>query len=223
MTATLSTILVQGSDAEKFLQGQLTCDIRNVDQNPSLLGAYCNQQGRAQATLRLLKTQDIYSLILPVEMVQPTLALLKKYAIFSKIAITEGEFFIGEVDWQLKDILSGIATIYPKTAGLFTPNMLNYPALGGVSFDKGCYLGQEVIARTHYLGAPKKQLYKAQIPSHQFCAPGDIIYTETAETAGMVMNVAFDNHDFTKLLLVLSITLAAEPLYLANQTRVEIL
>lgn len=184
----LGAIQVVGPDAEKFLQGQLTCDVHTLSfsgreaPESGQLGAYCNQQGRVQATFRLFPIPDGYRLQLPLEMVQPTLALLTRYALFSKITITETDAVNVHPDWPLTDIQAGIAMIYPETVGLFTPNMLNYPALGGVSFNKGCYLGQEVVARTHYLGAPKKQLYRAEIVTDQRIKPGDQM------TGGVIVN-----------------------------------
>ena len=62
--------------------------------------------------------------------------------------------------WRLLDIMAGIPTVFPETSGQFTPHQLNFPEIGGVSFNKGCYIGQEIIARTHYLGKSKSRLYR---------------------------------------------------------------
>lgn len=62
------------------------------------------------------------------------------------------------LDWQRLDIAAGLPTIYPQTQDRFVAQMCNLDALGGISFDKGCYTGQEVIARVHYRGAVKRHM-----------------------------------------------------------------
>lgn len=65
---------------------------------------------------------------------------------------------LSEAQWRQQNIEDKFAEIYTATSGLFTPHMLNYPALGAVSFNKGCYRGQEIIARTEHLGKAKREL-----------------------------------------------------------------
>ncbi len=62
--------------------------------------------------------------------------------------------------WRLHDILSGIPNIYPETSELFLPQMINLELIDAVSFSKGCYPGQEIVARTHYLGKLKRRMYR---------------------------------------------------------------
>lgn len=61
-------------------------------------------------------------------------------------------------DWKRLEIEAGIPTVYPETQDRFVAQMCNLDALGGISFDKGCYTGQEVIARVHYRGAVKRHM-----------------------------------------------------------------
>lgn len=61
-------------------------------------------------------------------------------------------------EWHAARIAAGIADVDSDTSGKFTPHMLNLDRLGAVSFDKGCYTGQEVIARTEHLGNAKRRL-----------------------------------------------------------------
>lgn len=63
-------------------------------------------------------------------------------------------------DWHYLDLMEGIPAIYPETSGLFLPHDLNLTQLEAVSFSKGCYTGQEIIARMHYRGKPKNHLYR---------------------------------------------------------------
>jgi folate-binding protein YgfZ len=62
------------------------------------------------------------------------------------------------LDWQRLDIEAGVPTIYPPTQDRFVAQMCNLDTLGGISFDKGCYTGQEIIARVHYRGAVKRHM-----------------------------------------------------------------
>jgi tRNA-modifying protein YgfZ len=61
-------------------------------------------------------------------------------------------------DWRRLDIEAGLPTVYPETQDRFVAQMCNLDALGGISFDKGCYTGQEIIARVHYRGAVKRHM-----------------------------------------------------------------
>jgi folate-binding protein YgfZ len=63
-----------------------------------------------------------------------------------------------ETDWRRLDIEAGVPTVYPQTQDRFVAQMCNLDALGGISFDKGCYTGQEIIARVHYRGAVKRHM-----------------------------------------------------------------
>jgi tRNA-modifying protein YgfZ len=74
-------------------------------------------------------------------------------------------------DWKRLDIEAGVPTVYPETQEHFVAQMCNLDALGGISFDKGCYTGQEVIARVHYRGAVKRHMSRVLTPE-QGVAPG---------------------------------------------------
>lgn len=72
-----------------------------------------------------------------------------------------------EIDWRLADIRAGLPQIYLATREIFVAQMLNLDLLDGISFTKGCYTGQEIIARTQHLGRIKRRLYRLRLP------PGD--------------------------------------------------
>jgi folate-binding protein YgfZ len=78
----------------------------------------------------------------------------------------------GTESWRLLDILAGIPTIYPETSEAFVPQMTNLQLLGGVSFRKGCYPGQEVVARTQHLGKLKRRMYRARVACDTPPKPG---------------------------------------------------
>jgi folate-binding protein YgfZ len=66
-------------------------------------------------------------------------------------------------EWARMDVEDGVPWIMPETAERFVPQMVNLDLLGGVSFTKGCYPGQEIVARTHYLGRVKQRMYRVRI------------------------------------------------------------
>lgn len=66
----------------------------------------------------------------------------------------------GDHDWQLADIRAGLPQVFPETHELFVAQMLNLDLLGGISFNKGCYTGQEIIARAHFRGAVKRRMFR---------------------------------------------------------------
>ena len=66
---------------------------------------------------------------------------------------------LGADCWGLLDVLAGVPNVYPQTSEAFVPQMANMDLLGGVSFEKGCYPGQEIVARTRYLGILKRRMY----------------------------------------------------------------
>jgi folate-binding protein YgfZ len=69
-----------------------------------------------------------------------------------------------EHDWRLADIRAGLPQIYLATRETFVAQMLNLDLLDGINFSKGCYTGQEIIARTQHLGRIKRRLYRLQLP-----------------------------------------------------------
>ncbi len=91
--------------------------------------------------------------------------------------------------WELQTIRAGIATITAATQEMFTPQMIALDARGGVSFQKGCYPGQEIVARTRYLGDVKRRLYHGS--SMQTVSPGTTITGgEDDKSLGIVTNAA---------------------------------
>lgn len=78
--------------------------------------------------------------------------------------------------WIWHDIMAGIPVVLPPTSDTFVPQMANLDLLGGVSFSKGCYTGQEIVARIHYLGRLKQRMYRLHADTPSAPAPGTAIY-----------------------------------------------
>lgn len=105
--------------------------------------------------------------------------------------LAAGARAVGTSVWSLLDIRSGLATIVPQTAEAFVPQMVNLQRVGAVSFTKGCYPGQEVVARMQYLGKLKRRMYRAHIATDTAPQPGDALYTphtENGQDTGMIVD-----------------------------------
>jgi hypothetical protein len=84
------------------------------------------------------------------------------------LAGDSGEAGQFEQTWRLADIRAGLPQIYLATREVFVAQMLNLDRLDGISFTKGCYTGQEIIARTQHLGRIKRRLYRLQLPDGEW-------------------------------------------------------
>ena len=186
---------VSGIDAKKLLQGQLTCDVDTVTPEKSCLGALCNSQGRVLSLFRLFQHQDAYYMFMLRNMVPITLAALKKYAVFYKTELSDASADLdylqpNVINEQYADIHQGLPAIYPETSGKFLPHDLNLQETQAISFEKGCYTGQEIIARMHYKAKLKNHLYAAEINSTLPVLPGAEIYCLDSDNqsrpAGMI-------------------------------------
>lgn len=116
--------------------------------------------------------------------------------------------------WQLQEILAGLPEIHPQTREAFVPQMLNLHWLQGIDFRKGCYPGQEIVARMQYLGQLKRRMYLAQAESADLPAAGSNVYGNNGETAGTVVEAARADDGHLRLLAVLQIEATGQPLYL---------
>ncbi|MBN8441799.1 MAG: folate-binding protein YgfZ [Thauera sp.] len=98
----------------------------------------------------------------------------------------------GTAAWQLAMIRAGLPLITAATQEEFVAQMLNYELIGGVSFQKGCYPGQEIVARTQYLGKLKKRMYRLAIPAGTAPTAGMDLYAPDfgEQSAGKLVNVA---------------------------------
>lgn len=122
--------------------------------------------------------------------------------------------------WWKKEILSGRAHLFASTSGEYVPQMINMQALDYISFDKGCYMGQEMIARMRYLGKNKRALYIATSDQIESVNIGDDVYRElngNKRSAGKVINLCHaDNKTYLQLVLPNDVDLA-DPIFV-NQT-----
>lgn len=238
----LSVINVTGIDTNKYLQGQITVDVEQLDHNIALIGCHCDFKGKMWNIFYAIGQAQDVSLICHQESVDSSLRELKKYGVFSKVEIEDAsqqwtllggtgaelanlvnavfhqapdrdkqvihcdsgfvvylespeprfllmlkkgaaQAFIDEypqplspVDrWNALDIQAGIANIQQATSNQFVPQMVNMQALGAIDFEKGCYMGQEVVARTKYLGKNKRAAFILKGQSQFSVKAGDML------------------------------------------------
>jgi folate-binding protein YgfZ len=106
-----------------------------------------------------------------------------------------------ETQWQARQIANGIARIESATVEAFVPQILNYDLTGHISFNKGCYTGQEVVARLHYLGKSKRRTYLTELDGATDCLVGSHVYAAQEEkSVGTIVNLG--SRDGKTVLLV---------------------
>lgn len=251
----LAVLTVSGTEAGKFLQGQITCNVNDITATQSSLGAICNPKGRAITTFLLCVAGNDFLLVLPKELLETVKTRLQKYVLRSDVTLTDSSdslcllgfttplneaflateqqstavrinftnrcLVIADVNnaialwsesvaagfqasdsahWITLDILAGIPWLTTATSEQFIPQMLNLDKLGGISLTKGCYTGQEVVARTHYLGKAKRALFVAECETAT-PEPNASIIDANGQVIG---NVLLAQND--KLLIVLQLT-----------------
>ena len=99
---------------------------------------------------------------------------------------------VGSPVWDWLAIRAGVPVITAATQDKFIPQMLNFELIGGVSFQKGCYPGQEIVARMQYLGKLKERLYRAHVAAAETVAPGTSLFGAQFgdQACGTIVNAA---------------------------------
>lgn len=252
----LGVIRVEGDDAAKFLQGQLTQDFALLGEGEARLAAFCSAKGRMQASfIGFKRSPTEILLVCSRDLLAPTLKRLAMFVLRAKAKLTDasdafrihglaGEaihliakepektwtkadfgsetmvflypaggvaraLLVGPAGeplpaalaaapvlspdlWAWGEVRAGIATVTQPIVEAFVPQMLNYESVGGVNFKKGCYPGQEVVARSQFRGTLKRRAFVAHIAGETPPAVGqDVFHTSDAEQpAGTVAQVA---------------------------------
>lgn len=268
-----SLIRVQGPDASGFLNGQLTNDVRSLDERRSQLSAWCSPKGRMLALFRVIRRGDAFLLQLPVSLRDDITKRLRIYVLRAKVTLDDADaayvrFGIvgpdaaaslsavlgappaaldgvtahddvvclrlpgihprfevlaptaravplwrdlkrnaapaGAAVWTWHDVLAGLPSVLPATSDAFVPQMANLDLLGGISFDKGCYTGQEIVARVHYRGRLKQRMYRAHVSGADVPVPGDSVFAPDmpGQATGTVATAAASPEEGYDLLAV---------------------
>ncbi|WP_157981105.1 tRNA-modifying protein YgfZ [Aliidiomarina haloalkalitolerans] len=247
-------IHVAGPDADKFLQGQLTCDLNELKQDNWLFGGHCDAKGKLWSVFRALRSEHGVYLLQPTSTIAASLAQLQKFGVFSKVEITDASslhryilvlgqdaeeqvsamtgiepsqqheqvqdihvlqvaehayllvlpasFKVqGQLNhqswWQALHIEQGWPWLGTEHQGEFVPQMVNLDKIGGINFKKGCYIGQETVARMHYKGQNKRRLMRLEGHTDSLPTASDQLEVQIGENwrrAGAVISaVRYDN------------------------------
>lgn len=201
-------LCIEGADSERFLQGQLTCDVVKLADMHWELGACCTAKGRMVANFLIARIGNAYWLRLPQAQAEALKQHLSRYAVFYKTTMsvvsdqtlwgtvpqqtqqltaagqhplsrTDNEIVLSWPDgrteswggsaenavddsaWQERDIAMGLVWVTADSHEAWVPQYIDWQDQGGVNFRKGCYTGQEIVARLQYLGKTKKHLAAA--------------------------------------------------------------
>ena len=256
------TVLVSGSDAARFLQGQLTCDVAALADNTFTYGTACNNKGRIFAAFILARHDADFHVMLSPGLGKIFIANLQKFIPFYKCSMqimteiksiglvgtdavntlknlqmeipapgtgdnvadswlynlnpdnTQFIFSASEDhypalkariasnmpeanqgQWEIQNILSGHFPFTAEDVDKYTPQELHFDQTGYISFAKGCYTGQEIIARMHYRGKVKKRLYLLQLENFKNLPDGDPIeiYNDSNTSLGFALKQIIDN------------------------------
>lgn len=124
---------------------------------------------------------------------------------------------VGNAIWQLHDIQAGLAWLNAAHQDRYLPQMINWEALGGISFKKGCYTGQEVVARAHFRGQVKKRLARGQLEGSTLPEIGSPVVDAEGKSQGEVFSAAGDAYGQVEILAVLTIREVDGPLEVEGQ------
>jgi tRNA-modifying protein YgfZ len=218
---------VAGPDARKFLQGQVSQDLRRLSPGLNLHAGLHTPQGRLQAWLVLqAEGEHDVLLLLPASLADDTLAQLRRYVLRAKLTLQHASQWqvVGVAqgtsahlraslvsapdpglqrggdgapldDFHAARMAAGLPCLVPALRGHFTAQMLNLDLVGGVAFDKGCYTGQEIIARAHYLGRVKRRLQRFAAPAGSVLpAPGESLRLADGRRLEMVEHRDIGTH-----------------------------
>ena len=98
---------------------------------------------------------------------------------------------VGKDVWSLLDIRAGVPAIYKETIESFVPQMVNLELINGVNFKKGCYTGQEIVARMHYLGKLKRRMYRIHLNTSAPVNPGEALFCPESTSGQGTGNIVF--------------------------------
>jgi folate-binding protein YgfZ len=190
--------------SDYFARFTIVSDRSDVIEHPSL----------PTATNAVIQTDSVISMRLEPLATQQRFLLL---CLSAEEAIELWRHFAAKLQvaayqsWHLSEIRAGIPSIYPQTSEEFVLQMANLGTLGGVSFKKGCYPGQEIVARMQYLGKLKRRMYLAELETGQLPEPGDELVTQgkdASDGSGKVVDAEFDEGGLCHCLYIAQIAKA---------------
>ena len=146
--------------------------------------------------------------------------------LWTRLTTDHGLIACNSDSWLYQDISSGIPWLTQASSEQYIPQMLNIDKLGGISFKKGCYTGQEIIARTHFLGKAKRELFLAECNSDTILDEKTHIMTDESEKAiGHILAFQSNNqnHRILVVLPIADVNLKNLILNNSNQAKISII
>ena len=172
----LSVARFEGEDAGPFLHAQLSADITGLEPGETTLACYCTPNGKVLGLLLAGRVESGYLLAGSSELLPGILQRLKMFVLRSKVVIAEApnlsvtgsagpshafsrdsEAMLDTAAWRAAELRAGITWLNGENREKYIPQMLGFDEIGAVSFGKGCYPGQEIVARARYLGKVKRK------------------------------------------------------------------
>ena len=263
----LAVLRVAGPDATSFLQGQLTNDVRLLEDGRTQLAACNTPQGRVIALLRLRQRDEAIHALLPAELAEPLAMRLRKFVLRARVhlqvatelqvawvtddwrsaaagtelafAYAPGRRVIAatadawhsmggappeahpgiEREWLAADIEAGLPQVLSATSENFVPQMLNLDLLDAISFRKGCYTGQEIVARTQHLGRIKRRTFRYRLAAGPEPAPLAGLFRDGTKVAEVLLSATVA--DGVELLAVTNLEARHEALRTEDGRRAE--
>ncbi|MBR9814967.1 folate-binding protein YgfZ [bacterium] len=206
---------IRGADAETFLNGQLTARVPETNSKHCALAAYCLPNGRMLGLLWLWREHGNLLMATPADNLDAVLQRLRLFVLRSDVQFeTVDSDVVGLIDhdaaaltpgssglrlaladgqqpledsgvWTQACIDAGIATIVAATRDTVIPQMIGLEQLGGLDFRKGCYPGQEIVARLQYKGTLKQRMYRVAVDGAAI-NPGDPLQRD-GSNSGLVL------------------------------------
>ncbi len=186
-------LVVQGSQAAEFLQGQITIDTEKISDKHFKPACICNNKGRVMATFWIRKLENGFKLAILEELCAPFEDHMNKYIPFFDAQLTKdkkdnSEEELDSTEWMKFLINEGIVEVNKHTFSKYTPHELNYQNNEIIDFSKGCFNGQEVIARMQYRGKLKfalkvtdnlqEEVKESSIYNHEGKKVGEVLLKE---------------------------------------------
>ena len=189
-------------------------------ENISLIGICHDPSSSFTQAIKLTSPKENYecstsdsAICINIPGIQPRYLLVSFASLentFAELSSDEYQIFSNEY-WRWLDILSGIPTINEYTQEAFVPQMANLELIDGVSFSKGCYPGQEIVARLHYIGNANRRMFRVSFEDADRVSDGDDIFTASGnQSIGKILSVIHHDNNSADALAVIRLEAVKE-------------
>ena len=170
--------------------------LSNADKALEILGLELPEEANS-----VVRTNTLIAVRVSARRAELWVPIEQAESVLSQLATQMRQAILNE--WLLGQIRAGIGQVMPQTRELFIPQMLNLQSIGGVSFKKGCYTGQEIVARMQYLGKIKRRLYRLSLNSVEIPEPGTKLFLPSHNSSIGEVVIAAKSDQSIELLAVM--------------------